>query len=164
MKPESEYLNESIDKMVHTDAEREAVLGPDVPKGGNSYDGLTDEQKDRQDEFYKQHKDGDDPMKTMMMSMYMLGALEYFEGMPKDKIKVIAMEIAMKGVTGISPDKKSGYSVPSMPDKDFGGYQFLAFYYVSWALAIPEKLAALGLPFDTAWQTAQEMYKRKKSE
>lgn len=164
MKPETEYLDESIDKMLHADAEREAVLGPDTPMGGNSYDGLTDEQKERQDTFFKQNKDGDDPMKTMMMAMYMLGALEYFEGMPKQKIKVIAMEIAMKGVTGISPDKKSGYSVPSMPGKDFGGYQFLAYYYVSWALAIPEQLAALNLPFDTAWQTAQQMYKRRKGE
>ncbi len=162
IKSEREYVDESLDKMLHADAEREAVLGPDAPKGGNSYDGLTEEQKKNQDEFYEQNKDGEDPMKTMMMAMYMMGALEYFEGMPKNKVKVIAMEIAMKGVSGINPDKKSGYNVPSMPDRDFGGYQFLAYYYVSWAIAIPEQLPALGLPFDTAWATAQEMYKRKR--
>lgn len=164
MKPESEYIRESVDKMLNDDAEREAILGPNVPKGGNSYDGLTEEQKKNQDTFFEQNKDGEDPMKTMMMSMYMLGALEYFEGKTKDEIRTTAMEIAMKGVTGISPDKKSGYSVPSIPGKDFGGYQFLAYYYVSWALAIPEKLAALNFPFDTAWKTAQEMYKRRKGQ
>lgn len=102
-------------------------------------------------------------MKTMMMSMYMLGALEYFDGMDKMDIKKIAFEIAMIGTTGISPDKKSGYKVPSIPGKDFGGYQLLAYYYVSWALAIPEMLASLNLPFDNAWAAAQQMWKKKKA-
>lgn len=88
---------------------RDAALGEDAPVGGNSFDGLTEEQKKNQDDFYAQNKDGEDPMKTMMMSMYMLGALEYFDGMDKMEIKKIAFEIAMIGTTGISPDKKSGY-------------------------------------------------------
>ena len=130
---------------------------------GRYHAGLSlEERKKNQDDFYAQNKDGEDPMKTMMMSMYMLGALEYFDGMDKMEIKKIAFEIAMIGTTGISPDKKSGYKVPSIPEKDFGGYQLLAYYYVSWALAIPEMLASLGLPFDTAWATAQEMWKKKK--
>ena len=122
----------------------------------------TEEQKKKQDTFYAENKDGEDPMKTMMMSMYMLGALEYFDGMDKMEIKKIAFEIAMIGTTGISPDKKSGYKVPSIPGKDFGGYQLLAYYYVSWALAIPEMLASLNLPFDNAWAAAQQMWKKKK--
>lgn len=160
--PLSEYFDDSFDRMEKTKAMRDAALGEDAPVGGNSFDGLTEEQKKNQDDFYAQNKDGEDPMKTMMMSMYMLGALEYFDGMDKMEIKKIAFEIAMIGTTGISPDKKSGYKVPSIPEKDFGGYQLLAYYYVSWALAIPEMLASLGLPFDTAWATAQEMWKKKK--
>ena len=160
--PLSEYFDDSFDRMEKTKAMRDAALGEDAPAGGNSFDGLTEEQKKNQDDFYAQNKDGEDPMKTMMMSMYMLGALEYFDGMDKMEIKKIAFEIAMIGTTGISPDKKSGYKVPSIPEKDFGGYQLLAYYYVSWALAIPEMLASLGLPFDTAWATAQEMWKKKK--
>lgn len=161
--PLSDYFDDSFDRMEKTKAMRDAALGEDAPVGGNSFDGLTEEQKKNQDDFYAQNKDGEDPMKTMMMSMYMLGALEYFDGMDKMEIKKIAFEIAMIGTTGISPDKKSGYKVPSIPEKDFGGYQLLAYYYVSWALAIPEMLASLGLPFDTAWATAQEMWKKKKS-
>lgn len=160
--PLSDYFDDSFDRMEKTKAMRDAALGEDAPAGGNSFDGLTEEQKKNQDDFYAQNKDGEDPMKTMMMSMYMLGALEYFDGMDKMEIKKIAFEIAMIGTTGISPDKKSGYKVPSIPEKDFGGYQLLAYYYVSWALAMPEMLASLGLPFDTAWATAQEMWKKKK--
>lgn len=160
--PLSDYFDDSFDRMEKTKAMRDAALGEDAPVGGNSFDGLTEEQKKNQDDFYAQNKDGEDPMKTMIMSMYMLGALEYFDGMDKMEIKKIAFEIAMIGTTGISPDKKSGYKVPSIPEKDFGGYQLLAYYYVSWALAIPEMLASLGLPFDTAWATAQEMWKKKK--
>lgn len=160
--PLSDYFDDSFDRMEKAKAMRDAALGEDAPAGGNSFDGLTEEQKKNQDDFYAQNKDGEDPMKTMMMSMYMLGALEYFDGMDKMEIKKIAFEIAMIGTTGISPDKKSGYKVPSIPEKDFGGYQLLAYYYVSWALAIPEMLASLGLPFDTAWATAQEMWKKKK--
>lgn len=160
--PLSDYFDDSFDRMEKTKAMRDAALGEDAPVGGNSFDGLTEEQKKNQDDFYALNKDGEDPMKTMMMSMYMLGALEYFDGMDKMEIKKIAFEIAMIGTTGISPDKKSGYKVPSIPEKDFGGYQLLAYYYVSWALAIPEMLASLGLPFDTAWATAQEMWKKKK--
>ena len=162
MKPLNEYLDDSYERMEKTKMMRDAALGEDAPEGGNSFDGLTEEQKKKQDTFYAENKDGEDPMKTMMMSMYMLGALEYFDGMDKMEIKKIAFEIAMIGTTGISPDKKSGYKVPSIPEKDFGGYQLLAYYYVSWALAIPEMLASLGLPFDTAWATAQEMWKKKK--
>lgn len=162
MKPLNEYLDDSYERMEKTKAMRDAALGEDAPEGGNSFDGLTEEQKEKQDTFYAENKDGEDPMKTMMMSMYMLGALEYFDGMDKMDIKKIAFEIAMIGTTGISPDKKSGYKVPSIPGKDFGGYQLLAYYYVSWALAIPEMLASLNLPFDNAWAAAQQMWKKKK--
>lgn len=162
MKPLNEYLDDSYERMEKTKMMRDAALGEDAPEGGNSFDGLTEEQKKKQDTFYAENKDGEDPMKTMMMSMYMLGALEYFDGMDKIEIKKIAFEIAMIGTTGISPDKKSGYKVPSIPGKDFGGYQLLAYYYVSWALAIPEMLASLNLPFDNAWAAAQQMWKKKK--
>ena len=115
------------------------------------------------DDFNEQHKDGEDPAQTFMMSMYMLGAMEYFEGMPMGDIKKIAFEIAMLGCGGISPDQKSGYKVNSIPDKDFGGYQLLAYYYVSWAIAIPEQLDMLQLPFKKAYECAKQMYDAKKN-
>lgn len=110
-------------------------------------------------QFALNHQDGADPIETMMMSMYMLGAMEYFDTLELHDVHRIAIEIAMVGVTGINPKKK--YSIKSIPDKEFGGYQFLAYYYVSWARAIPEKLEALGLPFSKAYESAMQMYNAK---
>lgn len=122
-----------------------------------------EEKKDVTQDFNETHKDGADAGETFMMSMYMLGAMEYFEDKSMDEIKRIAFEIAMLGCGGISPQQKSGYKVNSIPDKDFGGYQLLAYYYVSWAMAIPEKLDDLQLPFKTAYETAKQMYEAKKN-
>lgn len=110
-------------------------------------------------QFALNHQDGADPAETMMMSMYMLGAMEYFDTLELHDVHRIALEIAMVGVTGIHPKKK--YSIKSLPDKEFGGYQLLAYYYVSWARAIPEKLNALGLPFSKAYESAMQMYNAK---
>ena len=110
-------------------------------------------------QFALNHQDGADPTETMMMSMYMLGAMEYFDTLEPHDVHRIAIEIAMVGVTGIDPKKK--YSIKSIPDKEFGGYQLLAFYYVSWARAIPEKLDKLGLPFSKAYESALQMYNAK---
>lgn len=110
-------------------------------------------------QFALNHQDGADPAETMMMSMYMLGAMEYFDTLQPQDVHRIALEIAMVGVTGIDPQKK--YSIKSIPEKEFGGYQFLAHYYVSWARAIPEKLDKLGLPFSKAYESAMQMYNAK---
>lgn len=109
--------------------------------------------------FALNHQDGANPAETMMMSMYMLGAMEYFDTLEPHDVHRIALEIAMVGVTGINP--KGKYSIKSIPDKEFGGYQFLAYYYVSWARAIPEKLEHLGLPFSKAYESAMQMYHAK---
>lgn len=110
-------------------------------------------------DFALRHQDGADPTETMMMSMYMLGAMQYFDNLEPHDVHRIALEIAMVGVTGINPNKK--YSIKSIPDKEFGGYEFLAYYYVSWARAIPDKLEHLGLPFSKAYESALQMYNAK---
>lgn len=112
-------------------------------------------------QFALNHQDGADPAETMMMSMYMLGAMEYFDTLESRDVHRIALEIAMVGVTGIDPKKK--YSIKSIPDTEFGGYQLLAYYYVSWARAIPDKLEHLGLPFSKAYESALQMYNSKKN-
>ncbi len=110
-------------------------------------------------DFALKHQDGANPAETMMMTMYMLGAMEYFDTLDPQDVHRIAIEIAMVGVTGIHPEKK--YSIKSIPDKEFGGYELLAYYYVSWARAIPEKLDDLGLPFSKAYESALQMYNAK---
>ncbi|MCF0187402.1 MAG: hypothetical protein HUJ98_13065 [Bacteroidaceae bacterium] len=87
--------------------------------------------------------------------------MEQFEGWTTDEVRKTAFEIALLGMNGISPDQKSGYRVPSI-DKDMGGYQMLAYYYVSWAIAEPDKLSELNLgAFDAAYHQAKSMWDLK---
>jgi Tfp pilus assembly protein PilF len=97
---------------------------------------------------------------NMAVVFYMVGALEYFEKMPLDKIKQIAVEIAMQGTQGYNPAKKD-YTVSLIPGKTFSGYQIMSWYYVSWALAMPESIGALGLPFDNEWEMAKQMHNKQ---
>ncbi len=90
---------------------------------------------------------------------FMVDALQFFNKMSQEKIKSIAFEIAMIGTQGINPAKGHSYKVNSIPGKDFSGYQLLAYYYVSWKLAIPEMLSQLQLPYDDEYKLAVTMYK-----
>ena len=112
-------------------------------------------------QFALDHQDGADPMETMMMSMYMLSAMQYFDKLSHDEVKKIAFEIATVGISGISPKNK--YSIKSIANKEFGGYEFLAYYYVSWAREFPDALDKIGLPFKKAYETALEMYNAKRN-
>jgi hypothetical protein len=92
------------------------------------------------------------------VAMYMVGAIEFFKPMAKPKVKELAFEFATLGMSGIDP-KTDGYSIPSIKNKSFTGYQALAYYYVSWATAIPEMLAQLQMPFDKEYELAKQMTK-----
>ncbi len=120
------------------------------------------EEADRKnDEFLRNHPDDASSQETMMMSMYMLGALQGLDRMPMDKVRGIALEIAMIGVKGIDPGK-SGYRVPSL-GRTLGGYELLAYYYVSWEIAFPGKMETLRLPFSEAYRIARKMFRGGKN-
>ncbi len=93
-------------------------------------------------EAYAQMKDNVDTLSQIMAEV--------------DLATTLPKTIAMLGVKGIDPNK-SGYRVDSL-DKTFGGYELLAYYYVSWAIAIPEKLEVLHLPFSEAYRLARQMF------
>ena len=76
--------------------------------------------------------------------------------MTHQEVQTIAFEIATVGMAGINP--KGTYSIKSIPDKEFGGYQFLAWYYVSIARVMPKMLSKLGLPYDKAYEKALGLY------
>ena len=97
---------------------------------------------------------------NMAVVMFMVDALQFFEGMPKDEIKKIAFEIATQGTQGYSPEKKD-YRLHSIPGKLFSGNHILAYYYVSWMLAIPEIVSQLNLPYDDEYKLANSMHKPK---
>lgn len=97
---------------------------------------------------------------NMAIVMFMVDALQFFEGKPTEEIKEVAFEIAMQGTQGYSPEKNN-YYINSIPNKTFSGYHILAYYYISWALAIPEMLAKLQLPYDEEYKLAMTMFKSK---
>ncbi|AOW11405.1 hypothetical protein EM308_14060 [Flavobacterium gilvum] len=66
----------------------------------------------------------------------------------------------MQGTQGYDPNIKD-YKLSSIANKSFSGYQILAYYYVSWAIAIPEMLSQLQLPFDKEYKLASTMYNTK---
>lgn len=88
---------------------------------------------------------------------FMVDALKYFKGQSAEKIKATAFEIAMIGTQGINPAAGHKYNVPSIPGIEFSGYHLLAYYYVSWKLAIPEMVSQLNLPYDKEYQAAQSL-------
>ena len=98
---------------------------------------------------------------NMAVAMFMVDALQFFEAMPQDEIKKIAVEIAMQGTQGYRPDKDN-YRINSVKGKTFSGYHILAYYYVSWSLAIPEMVTQLNLPYEAEYKMALKMHKPSK--
>ena len=98
---------------------------------------------------------------NMAVVMFMVDALNYFEAIPQDEIKKIAVEIAMHGTQGYRPDKDD-YRISSISGKTFSGYHILAYYYVSWSLAIPEMVSQLNLPYEAEYKMALTMHKPSK--
>jgi hypothetical protein len=96
----------------------------------------------------------------MAVAMFMVDALEYFNSISKNEVKEIALEIAMQGTQGFSPEKNN-YRISKIKNKTFSGYHILAYYYVSWAIAIPEMLSELQLPFDEEYKIALSFVQKK---
>lgn len=98
---------------------------------------------------------------NMAVAMFMVDALQFFEDKAKEEIKKIAFEIATQGTQGYRPDKDN-YRINSIKDKTFSGYHILAYYYVSWSLAIPEMVSQLNLPYKAEYKMALTMHKPNK--
>jgi tetratricopeptide (TPR) repeat protein len=97
---------------------------------------------------------------NMAVVMFMVDAMQFFEGMPKEKVKAIAFDIATQGTQGYSPDKKD-YRIHAISGKLFSGYHILAYYYVSWMIAIPEMVSQLQLPYGKEYEIAKTLYNPK---
>ncbi|GHB48374.1 tetratricopeptide repeat protein [Mongoliitalea lutea] len=114
---------------------------------------LDEDDEEELRKFQEQHAGKDI---NMAVAMYMVGALNYFKNKPTEKVKEIAFEIAMLGRNGINPQKK-GYKLNLIPNSSFSGYKLLAYYYVSWAITIPEMLKDLEMPFDKEFELAKSL-------
>jgi hypothetical protein len=113
--------------------------------------------KESTKKFQERFSSGDDMALNMAVKMFMVGAIGELRTLPVENVKHIAAEIALLGMKGISPDKKSGYSVPSLDSRDMSGCQMLAYYYVSWKFAFPDAVHKIGLPFENEYAEALAM-------
>lgn len=57
---------------------------------------------------------------------------------------------------------KDDYRINSIKGKTFSGYHILAYFYVSWSLAIPELVSQLNLPYEAEYKIALAMHKPNK--
>jgi len=149
-----------VDDMFHLKPENANTSTLDEVIDGINKDpyGLNESEENYKIEKRKQFIDshsGDD-LNTAVV-MYMISALEFFENKNKESIKTIAFEFGTLGIAGINP-KKDNYEVPSVKKK-MTGYETLAYYYVSWAIGIPEMLSELGMPFENEYELAKSTFK-----
>jgi len=121
---------------------------------------LTSKDPYKQREMDKFQKSQEQIGLNMAVAMFMVEALQFFEVMQQDEIKKIAFEIATQGTQGYRPDKED-YRINAIKGKTFSGYHILAYYYVSWSLAIPEMVSQLNLPFEAEYKMALTMHKTK---
>jgi tetratricopeptide (TPR) repeat protein len=82
---------------------------------------------------------------------YCLGALQRFEGMPKQQVQVITFEIAMLGTRGLQVnDPAQQYTLRSIPGK-FSGLHLLCIEYVGFKIIDP----SVDLGFDLSAEYAE---------
>lgn len=142
--PESKHRQKSIDSVIN-----------EIEKDPFGLDSTNPSEERKMKKFLKEHSSEEI---NMAVVMYMVDAINYLSKLQTAKIKEIAFEIATIGTAGIDPNKDN-YSIPSIKGSHFSGYKTLAYYYVSWAIAIPEMLRSLQLPFDKEYKLAQNFMK-----
>ena len=122
------------------------------PQGG---DGLTDHAREELAKFKKNFGDANE-QDSMVMALAMYKVIRELRRWPLESVKSLGMEIALLGRTGISPAKS--YRLEHFPNRgEIPGCEVLAYYYVSWAMAIPEKLDCLNLPYKKAYAAAMSV-------
>lgn len=115
-------------------------------------DGLTDYAREELAKFKKNFGDANEQDSTIM-TLAMYKVIRELRRWPLESVKSLGMEIALLGASGLSPNKS--YRLKHFPNRgEIPGREVLAYYYVSWAMAIPEKLDLLNLPYKKAYAAA----------
>ena len=139
-----------VDRYVHLVVREIAPIIPNE-QVNDADDGLTETQRALLQKFYETHGDGKSDSDLMVLGMFKV--LRELEKMPLEVVRELAIEIAMLGVNGISPEKK--YNLKSLPNRhDIYGHEILAYYYVSWMKVFPDKIDLIGLPYKQAYESA----------
>jgi hypothetical protein len=96
-------------------------------------------------------------------SMHMLAAFERFDLLPLSKVKQIALEIAVMGMSGLdyaSPDKK--YRLNAIPDEHFSGLELMCPMHAG--LRAVDPTINTGVDMEEPYRMAKAMYTARKSQ
>ena len=162
----SEYSDLKLNKQPAIEYElvknwAKVLVSEDICRAENQNSSLEDETRNKEVEMFQFQRSQEIIGTNMAVVTYMVDALQYFEKMSQDNIKKIAVEIALLGAKGFRTDKND-YTLSSIPNTQFSGYKILAYYYISWKLALPEMLPQLQLPFNDEYKVAYTMYAKGK--
>ncbi len=95
--------------------------------------------------------------KDMASTMYLLAALERFEKLPAAKVKQIALEIAVLGMSGLdyaSSEKK--YRLNALPGEEFSGLEVMCLMHAGFRQVEPDMNT--GLDLEEPFSTAKKLY------
>jgi len=95
--------------------------------------------------------------KDMASTMYLLAALERFEKLPSAKVKQIALEIAVLGMSGLdyaSSEKK--YRLNALPGEEFSGLEVMCLMHAGLRQVEPDM--ATGMDLDEPFSTAKNLF------
>ena len=101
----------------------------------------------------EQNRQRDAEQSGKSQQQYIIEALTQKQVVNLDGLKEIYPELKRQG---------NNLNQIAFPGKQFSGYEFLAYYYVSWVIAEPEHLLDTGLPFHKAYSMARQMWEKRK--
>ena len=91
--------------------------------------------------------------------MYCLGALERFDGAPRDEVQKITFEIAMRGMQGLDVnDPEQKYSLQSLDGK-FSGLHLVCIEYVGFKQLDPS--LDIGFDLSREYEMATSLFRAK---
>jgi tetratricopeptide (TPR) repeat protein len=99
-------------------------------------------------------------MERMDAVMYLLGALEKFEGMPPEEIQQVGFEIAMLGTKGLDVnDPTPKYQIRTLPGT-FSGLHLVCYEYAAFKEFAPEM--DIGFDLSAEYRSARALFQKKK--
>lgn len=99
--------------------------------------------------------------KEPAVTMYLLGALQRFAGMPRSDVERVGMEIGLLGMEGIDyASSEQRYTLRALPGEVFSGLHLMALMYVAFKQVDPA--VDTGMGFDEPYRMALRLYEAGK--
>lgn len=94
--------------------------------------------------------------------MYLVSALEKFQGKSTEELQKIGFEIAMLGTKGINiNDPDSSYAIDTLPG-EYSGLSLVCHQYVAFQRFAPEM--DIGIDLSKEYEAAEELFRQQRKE